>query len=80
MNDIRGGAGADVFLSGASPGLDTLHDFEVGIDTIEILWDGRTVQLDVATEPGSTRVLLDGIGPIVQIEAVVATMDDLVSA
>ena len=75
-NDLWGGAGADVFVFEAGLDLNIVHDFEVGHDKVEILAAGRAVQVDLAIAPGSTTVLLDGVGPMVLLDGVTATFDD----
>jgi hypothetical protein len=61
-----------------SPGLETVHDFQVGVDKVEIRAQGREVEIDLTSQPGSTSILLDGVGPIVLLLGVQADQGDLI--
>jgi Ca2+-binding RTX toxin-like protein len=77
-NQLWGGSGADRFVCGGSPGLETVHDFEVGLDKVEVRAQGREVEIDLTSQPGSTSISLDGVGPIVLLLGGQAEQGDLI--
>jgi hypothetical protein len=56
-----------------SPGLETVNDFEGGIDEVQVRALGREVEIDLVSRSGSTSIALEGIGPIVLLVGVQAT-------
>lgn len=56
---LTGGAGADLFILAADDARDTIMDFEVGIDRVDLsAWDGlySTLQLDLQTYTGGIDI------------------------
>ena len=71
-------ASADTFVCGGSPGLETVNDFEVGIDKVEVRAQGRDVDVTFDAGTDATLISLDGIGAIVKLLGVEADLGDLV--
>jgi Ca2+-binding RTX toxin-like protein len=77
-NQLWGGDGADRFVSGGSPGLETVHDFAVGLDKVEVRAQGRKVDLVWDVTARATLISLDGIGTIVRLLDAEASREDLI--
>jgi Ca2+-binding RTX toxin-like protein len=75
-NQLWGGEGADTFVCGGSPGLETVHDFEVGLDKVEVRANGLEVVVFVSDE--ETSITLQGTGRIVRLLGVQADPDDVI--
>lgn len=77
-DDLTGGAGADTFVFAKNTGLDTIQDFELGVDTIEIKGVKNFNDLQIINQGGNALITINNNTTItlVNVDHTLLTVDD----